>query len=330
MNKYKIPGFSNYYITHSCELWDKEKIICKGDYLVLIKDDCEIYRSVSVIRLHAEMFIGSIDLPITLSFNKSSGYSISTYDLSNVKIKFVSDDEIEIKNMVFKRIRNFDKRYYISNNGLIYNNELKRFMNHTFDNQGYSKIELIDTIGTPQNVKVCRMVYSAFSNVDLTPNQVVHHKDRCKHNDDISNLELVSHSLNTQLEYLEGYRHGWDKSTILLVMNLMQVNTPMWEIAEAVGVDSSKDINKVQKLCSRIKKGRWRELANGRNFDKFVPYSNANPRKHSDKVFKSIASMIIKGLKDAEISKETGIKVSIINKFRNKKIRERIWTKYTW
>lgn len=91
------------------------------------------------------------------------------------------------------------KTYFVSDDGCIFNNELKKLKSHP-DKDGYLKVRLWD--GTKyKNYFVHRLVAQSFIPNPKNKSQV-NHKDGNKTNNNINNLEWVTQS--------ENMRHSFD------------------------------------------------------------------------------------------------------------------------
>ncbi len=97
-------------------------------------------------------------------------------------------------------------KYSVTKTGRIYSHRVKRFMSPAVNKSGYMATVLTNDSGETKNIMVHRMVALAhLPNPDNLP--VVHHKDDCKTNNNLENLEwcTISHNIS------EDYRLKGDK-----------------------------------------------------------------------------------------------------------------------
>lgn len=108
---------------------------------------------------------------------------------------------------IWKEIKGFEGLYQISNLGrikglprLVVRNGKgsyvlkERILKHSLDKDGYHKIGLTKD-GNCKQFFVHRLVYAAFVG-DIPEGFEINHRDECKDNNTISNLDLMSHSEN--------------------------------------------------------------------------------------------------------------------------------------
>lgn len=104
--------------------------------------------------------------------------------------------------MLIADVKGFDN-YIVYSDGTIFSKKRKRFLNGGLDTDGYRQLVLCQD-GKRATKKFHRLVAEHFlDNPDNLP--VVNHKDGCKENNDVSNLEWCTISHNTK----EAYRLGF-------------------------------------------------------------------------------------------------------------------------
>ena len=111
----------------------------------------------------------------------------------------------QMEGEVFKSIPNFE-HYLISNKGRVFNKRTGKPKKSGFDHKGYKRIRLIDK-GRGATKKIHRLVTQAFLDTYSEKLQV-NHKNCIKHDNDVSNLEMVTQSQNTQ--------HAWNNNRMKL------------------------------------------------------------------------------------------------------------------
>lgn len=101
--------------------------------------------------------------------------------------------------MRFKKIKGFE-RYAVSNTGIVINTKTKRKIKPAKCNVGYNRLCLSKN-GKRYTKKVHRLVAEAFLD-DYSEGLEVNHKDFNKLNNDVRNLEMMTHRENMQ--------HAWE------------------------------------------------------------------------------------------------------------------------
>lgn len=108
-------------------------------------------------------------------------------------LKKLPDNSID-----WKPIKGFE-HYLISSSGLVFNTRKNKIKKSCLDKKGYLRVRLIDgKIGATK--KVHRLVAMAFLK-NYSEGLQVNHINCIKHDNSVSNLEMVNQSLNT--------KHAW-------------------------------------------------------------------------------------------------------------------------
>lgn len=99
--------------------------------------------------------------------------------------------------------------YYVNNYGQIYSSARNIFVSYEISNKGYYRANLIrnDNRTKAMHAGVNRIVLGTFNPVPNMNNLEVNHKDGCKLNNNLSNLEWVTYSGNAQHAIRNGLIH---------------------------------------------------------------------------------------------------------------------------
>ena len=88
-----------------------------------------------------------------------------------------------------------DTHYYCSNYGRVMNNKTKKILRGSKKENGYKEFQL--TFDNKKRYYLGhRLVYESINKVELTPKDIINHKDGNKINNNINNLELISQKDN--------------------------------------------------------------------------------------------------------------------------------------
>ena len=114
--------------------------------------------------------------------------------------------------------------YIISNNGNIYSQ--RKFNNLTklkirLNKKGYRKITLTKNNGKRREFRVARLVLQAFKPID-NKKMEANHKDGNKQNDNINNLEWVTHAENMRHASKKGLVKAYHHLTSKIVKEIKQ------------------------------------------------------------------------------------------------------------
>jgi hypothetical protein len=126
---------------------------------------------------------------------------------------------------IFKTIPNYSL-YQASNKGNIKTNNWKNtkktaILKPALDKNGYLRTVLIRDDGKYTTIKVHRIISSAFLG-DITGMEV-NHKDGNKSNNDISNLELVTHSENIKHSFANNLQSNIGEKNPISKLNEVKV-----------------------------------------------------------------------------------------------------------
>lgn len=106
--------------------------------------------------------------------------------------------------MTIKDVVGFESLYFVSSDGCLYNRKMKKHKPHVHPVTGYCQ-QILRKDGKQYMRYMHRLVAEAFlPNPDYLPE--VNHKDGCKLNNTVSNLEWVNRSQNMRHAYQNGLR----------------------------------------------------------------------------------------------------------------------------
>lgn len=94
----------------------------------------------------------------------------------------------------WKPIPNFSW-YLISNKGQVYDRVNNRIVSQNYNSCGYKRVGVVDDEGNRRQMLVHRLVYMAFIG-EIPKGMQINHKDECKVNNDVENLEVMTPSQN--------------------------------------------------------------------------------------------------------------------------------------
>ena len=208
-------------------------------------------------------------------------------------------------------------KYSVSNKGRVKNRKTDKILKPSLTNKGYYNVHLsID--GDAITTLVHRLVAMAFIE-NPEDKAFVNHKDGCKTNNKVSNLEWATPSENVIHSYqVLGNRTGEDSNFnvypeefIRQICELLQDGHTNKEIREMLGLEDRKYLL----LIDHIAHGeRWVNVSRDYNFPKHVVETRGIDRYDEDEV-RQICELIQEGKTNAEIAKLMGKDGDI--KFKN-------------
>ena len=90
-----------------------------------------------------------------------------------------------------------DTKYFITEDGQVYNSKSKKFLKDSINTNGYSTVQI-----RVRNKRITGAhVLNAIANFGYKEGMVVHHKDKNRSNNHISNLEWTTQKNNIHLSY---------------------------------------------------------------------------------------------------------------------------------
>ena len=114
--------------------------------------------------------------------------------------------------------------YLIDDLGNVYSIKTNKYLKPNIINNGYEQVTLCKN-GKRKSVLVHRLVASAFI-VNTNNYPIVNHKDECKTNNNVNNLEWCSHKYNTnysKYRFLEHYKK-------LALLHKQQLSKPILQL----------------------------------------------------------------------------------------------------
>lgn len=103
-----------------------------------------------------------------------------------------------------------NKQYYVSKDGQVWNDDMKRYLKQFEMSNGYMNVHLFDDSGTMhQSIGVHALVASCFQRL-LERGEAVHHADKNRKNNNLSNLKIITASEHQRQHILE----NWDNGTM--------------------------------------------------------------------------------------------------------------------
>lgn len=208
-----------------------------------------------------------------------------------------------MKEVVWKRIANTE--YKVSNEGQVYSEKSKIYLIQNDDGHGYLKVTLwVD--GEQTSEKVHRLVALAFL-PRLLSQVEVNHKDGNKQNNNVSNLEWLSHSDNMKHAWITGLMQKGsecanaklDEKSVEAIKLLFIEGLSNQEIANLVGVE-------------RGTIGKIRQLKTWRHVRPDLVFAENSPSKHRRKALSAedipvIREMYSEGISLADIGRKFGV-----------------------
>ena len=114
--------------------------------------------------------------------------------------------------------------YAISNYGRVYHKYIKRFLKPGLSGSGYLFV-VLSTIYGPKIVQIHRLVLLTFCKIENPELYDVNHKDGCKINNNINNLEWCTRSYNIKHAYQNGLHKRTNaiinENTVIKICNLL-------------------------------------------------------------------------------------------------------------
>ena len=192
-------------------------------------------------------------------------------------------------------------RYEVSDSGLVRNKETGKFLRQYNDSKGYKRVYIVLKTGYGKNVKVHRLVATAFiSNKNNLP--MVNHIDGIKSNNNVFNLEWCTAKHNSQHAIKIGLFNG-PKPRLGTSSNFCTVNNEqtVHEICQLLqnGEYSYKEIFDITGIKKRtvqaIKRGEiWQHISCKYDI-KTSRTKHSNGSVRHDEYFNTIDRAIIRG-----------------------------------
>lgn len=103
------------------------------------------------------------------------------------------------KTIEMKEVLGFSRYSVNVEEGTIYDKEREIYLKNTPNQTGYVYVNMVNDIGKPERLAAHRIVYMAHTGESIPRGFHVHHDNRDRTNNSISNLRLITHSENMKL-----------------------------------------------------------------------------------------------------------------------------------
>lgn len=103
------------------------------------------------------------------------------------------------KTIEMKEVLGFSRYSVNVEEGTIYDKDRKSYLKNTPNQTGYVYVNMVNDIGKSERIAAHRVVYMAHTGESIPKGFHVHHEDRVRTNNSISNLRLITHSENMKL-----------------------------------------------------------------------------------------------------------------------------------
>lgn len=267
-------------------------------------------------------WVGDIELPIICNNEKNPTSKNTLYDLGSGVRKI--NNHYFIGNSKFKEILNF-KRYFISDNGIVFDSYKMRFLNHKLNNDGYHVVRLCDDIGRCKTKYVHRLVYQTWVGEIPEGMELDHIYSKAKNG--ICDIEPVTHLENIRRAHKAGYYSDHTKEDVIEICDLLQSGMRPYEICKKKGFhNGDSDYCRMLSFIYSIRNGEtWNDIS--KNY-KFPPTNIYGGRVHSDEKIHEICRLLESGYSQKEIEHMTGVKCQYVSNIRQGKVRRNISKKY--
>ena len=216
--------------------------------------------------------------------------------------------------------------YSISNTGFVRNDNTGNYLKQKTHMCGYLTvgISIPGEKAKQRTMRVHRLVAEAFiPNPDNK--RTVNHKDGNKKNNNVENLEWMTHKENIQHAIDNGLMQNWacgersgaakySEETVRKICQLIQdLHTPK-DICEILGVPRN--------LVNSIRRGKWKSISSEYNFPNLGYFKKIprGPRKIPDKKIElahAVCKLAVENKSVGEISKILGVPVGFVTEVRN-------------
>ena len=181
--------------------------------------------------------------------------------------------------------------YWVSSYGRIYSGALNAVINPTIESNGYCRITLMTKDNREVRRSIHRIVMESFYWFDGCENYDVNHKDGCKLNNWIGNLEWATtqenniHALDTGLRKSgeDSYLAKYSEETVLKIADLLMLDMTYEEISLRV----FGEYNTVYRhLISNIaNKASWKRVLKNYNFPSYRTHGQTFSDQKMDAIY---------------------------------------------
>ncbi len=276
---YKHPIYNNYEINKKGYIRDRKTLsytkifIIGGVLYTSLLLDIGIYRDIPLDRIILSSFIGELQYDIIHKNN-------NMYDCSSSNLKYdvpiedfdnccIGGNEIYIMPGYMP--------YGITKTGILVNTVKRKILKIGIDKQGYRDIELYVN-KKKIHTRIHRLIAHTFIG-DIT-DMDVNHIDNNPYNNDISNLEIVPHCINSQ-HYTSLYSKSprLNAEKVKFICSALSNGNPINSILQELGFENTR-LNRG--LIHDIKRGKtWINISNMYNFSN---YECVRKLSHRDKI----------------------------------------------
>lgn len=312
LERYTINKYGYIYDTIEDRLvqeyydYDNKRIIAE----LIIDNDISNKKYINVDELMAATMYGYINLPI---INEGDWKHLERKNIRyNIeKIDRVSDNEIVIANVHFKRYKN--KAFYFSNiNGLVYNSWRNTFGVQVENEKGYRKFHNEFLPSSRMN----RLVYLVWVG-NIRDGYEINHKNHKRWDNSLDNLEMI-----TKYKNLMDMNDN-NGSRMLKRKEVREIMKALQNFESTSSLAKKYDVS--QGTIQNIKSGTyWKEEAKYADFDPSQTYKDS-PIGLTPNDIRKVCDMIMDGKQLKEIAEITGINFNTLSSIKT----GRSWTKIT-
>lgn len=151
----------------------------------------------------------------------------------------ISDNEISINGIIFRKMPISLDGYYISSTGVVFSTYRNSLRKQEIDRDGYHRISF--PYSNMTHIALHRLVYTAWVG-PIPSGYVIDHKDNQKWNNDYKNLQAITPFQNSRKAAQDGIYNSsfhWTEDAVKNVCELMAKNLTVKEIADKFGIHSS-------------------------------------------------------------------------------------------
>jgi hypothetical protein len=265
-----IKNYENYHVSTSGDIKNAKtqrilKYYIRNGYksITLCKNNCK--KTFNIHTIVADTFLinnikdkyvvhhkNENKLDNTVDNLEFTTYAYNTaYSMSKIRNK--NNDTVDMSLLV--DIPNYSN-YKISNSGDIYSKTIKRFVRIITLPSGYKKIKLKSDNNTYKDVYVHVLVAMAYLGyIPSTSSIVINHIDGNKQNNNVTNLEIVTHKQNMKHSVILNKEKLFRKRVYYYKNNEQIIYNSIKEATLDTGIDSSSIVKscKYNKLAGNIK-----------------------------------------------------------------------------
>lgn len=211
--------------------------LCKDKSVVILDDDyCGsriITSDLMKFRYHGEtLYIQELANIVYYGLRDPMKFKDAPYQIIN-------DTDIELFDIVFRKIKDFLDGYYISSDGIVYSSKRHMLRRRNIDDDGYVRISFSHKGMT--NIGIHRLVYSTWIG-PIPDGHVIDHRNNRKWDNSYTNLVPITAMENSRKAANDGmYRSDfhWDEDMVRYVCEMMRNDVSIKDIAASLGISPS-------------------------------------------------------------------------------------------